>query len=78
MKAAVVDYYTALKTLQIFDRQEVTQLEIAHRLKGDKAMGAHEKIYKLSLEKQELFKKVYEKKAVLQQAKERFNAAHGI
>jgi hypothetical protein len=79
LKAAAVGYYTALKTLQVFDRQEVTQQEIAHRLKGDdEAMKAHEKIYELSLQKQELYKKVYEKDSTFQRAKEQFNAEHGI
>ncbi|NLR63487.1 hypothetical protein HGH92_04130 [Chitinophaga varians] len=78
LKAAAIDYYTALKTLQLFDRQEVSQQEIAHRLKGDEAMAAHEKIYELSLQKQELYKKVYVKDSVFERTKEQFNAAHGI
>ncbi|MBC9914281.1 hypothetical protein [Chitinophaga varians] len=78
LKAAAVDYYTALKELQLFDRQEVTQREIAHHLKGDEAMAAHQKIYELDLQKQELYKKVYGKDTTLQRAKEQFNAEHGI
>ncbi|SKA41130.1 hypothetical protein SAMN04488128_105343 [Chitinophaga eiseniae] len=78
LKAAAVDYYTAVKALQLFDRNEITQREIARRMKGDSAMNAHKKIYELSVQKQAMYKKVYEKDSVLQQAREKFNAEHGI
>lgn len=78
LKAAAVDYYTALKTLQLFDRHEVAQQEAARRMKGDSAMDAYKKIYELNVQKQGMYKTVYEKDSALQEAKKRFNAEHGI
>lgn len=78
LKAAAVEYYTALKTLQLFDRNEVAQQEAARRMKGDSTMNAYKKIYELNVQKQGMYKNVYEKDSVFHEAKKRFNAEHGI
>jgi hypothetical protein len=78
LKAAAVDYYTALKNLQLFSRQEIIMQDNAQRLQGDTAMEAHKKIHELNIQRQELYKQMYEKEAALRKAKEQFNAAHGI
>lgn len=78
LKAAAVDYYVALKELQIFDRVEITHREASLHMKGEALDTANHRTLQLSLQKQDLYKKVYEKESVLSQVMEKFNSANGI
>jgi|GEM_PF-604039 len=78
LKTAAADYYTALKELQIFDRQEITQRELSSRVEGEALQAAQDSILELSRRKQEMFKKVYEKEGAFHQALEKFSSVNGI
>lgn len=78
LKTAAVDYYTELKTLQLFDRNEIKQRQLSVPLKGEELDAAQKKILELSIQKQGMYKKVYQRDSVLQQALKIFSTTHGI
>lgn len=78
LKNATVDYYEAVKELQLFDRQMIENRQISDTAKGDVLQAAQDKDLSLSRQKQELYKKVHEKEIVYSAALERFNTANGI
>jgi hypothetical protein len=78
LKAAAADYYDALKDLHVFDRQEITQRETSAHAEGEALRAAQDSILALSRQKQDLFKKVYEKERDFHQALEKFSSVNGI
>jgi hypothetical protein len=78
LKTAALDYYGALKDLQIYDRQEIVQREASSRTEGEALRAAQDSILQLSRRKQDMFKKVYEKESAFHQALEKFSSVNGI
>lgn len=78
LKTAALQYYTALKELETFDRIEITHQEATRNAKRRKLRAAQDKTLELSLQKQGLYKKVYEKEKLLYDALQQFDAANGI
>lgn len=78
LKTAAMDYYGALKELHIFDRQEIAQQEISSHTDGEALRAAQHKILELNRQKQEMYKKVYEKEKAFHEVTEQFNSANGI
>lgn len=78
LKRAAVNYYVALKELQIFDRAEITHREAAQHSEGDELWAAQKKIIALNLQKQDMYKKVYEKEKALHEALIKFNEVNSL
>lgn len=78
LKTAAVDYYVALKELHIYDRVEIAHLEASFSLKDEELRAAQNKILELSRQKQNMYKKVYEKERTFHQALEKFNSVNSI
>lgn len=78
LKTAAVNYYTALKELQIFDRQEIAQREASSQIKGEELWAAQHKILQLSVQKQGMYKKLYEKEQAFYKALEKFSAVNNL
>lgn len=78
LKTAAVAYYTALKELHVFDREEISQREAIQQAGGEALRAAQDKYLELNLQKQDRYKKVYEKERAFYQALEQFNAVNDI
>lgn len=78
LKTAAVNYYTALKELQIFDRQEIAQREASSQSKGEELQVALNKILQLNIQKEGMYKKLYEKEQAFSKALEKFSAVNSI
>jgi hypothetical protein len=78
LKAAAVNYYVALKELHIFDRAEIVQREATQHSGGEELRAALDKIFTLNVQKQEMYKKVYEKERELHEALTKFNDVNSI
>lgn len=77
LKEASINYYTTLKELQLFDRLNIANWKLSMQSKGEELDKVNNKSLELSLQKQDLFKKVHEKEALLDEARKKFNAANG-
>lgn len=78
LKTAAVNYYVAVKELTVFDRIEITHQEAYSRMQGKELDTALHKNLELSIQKQELYKKVYEKEKALSGALEKFDAVNNL
>lgn len=78
LKAAAVQYYTALKQLQLSDRESIIHEEALHHLKGDSLETSQNKLLELSRQKQDLYKIVYERETSLYETIRKFDSANGI
>ncbi len=78
LKKAAADYYTALKDLHIYDRQEIEQQAASQDPDEEKAKKALDKYIQLGMDKQNMYGAVYKKEASFQKALEEFERANGI
>jgi len=78
LKMAAMEYYVALKALQLFDREQIKNREASQRTESDALRAVQDKDLELSLRKQELYKTVFEKDSVFYQAQKKFDEANGI
>lgn len=78
LKTAAMEYYGALKALQLFDREQIKNREASLHRKGDELRAVQDKDLELSLRKQELYKIVFEKDSVFYQTRQKFDEANGI
>lgn len=78
LKTAAADYYIALKELHLFDRVEITHREASLHMEGETLQAAQNKSLQLTLQKLDMYKKVYEKDSVFYHSLEKFNSANGI
>lgn len=78
LKTAAVNYYTAVREMQLFDRVVITQQEVSAGMKGEELYAAQDKILELSRRKQDMSQKVHEKENELHLAMEKFNSVNGL
>ncbi|KAA2243813.1 hypothetical protein F0L74_15170 [Chitinophaga agrisoli] len=78
LKKAAADYYTALKDLHLYDRQEIEQQALTRDHDEETAKKALDKLIQLGMDKQKMYGSVYKKEAAFQQAMEAFEKANGI
>lgn len=78
LKKAVINYYTAVKELQIFDRREITERIAAQSPNKDSVDNAYKRLLQISVEKRKMYDKVYKEDEALGLAKDAFTKAHGL
>ncbi|MGN7722043.1 hypothetical protein [Chitinophaga sp. 22620] len=78
LKTAAANYYVAVKELTVFDRIEITHQEAYSHMQGKELDTALHKNLELSIQKQELYKKVYEKEKAFSEALENFNTVNNL
>lgn len=78
LKTAALNFYTSLRDLQLFDRQEIAAQEASHDTNPEKIKNAQDQQIKLSEEKLKMNGEVREKNDLLHKAGEEFNKAHDL
>ncbi|WP_281233285.1 hypothetical protein [Flavobacterium gelatinilyticum] len=78
LKTASVEYYQALKALNVFDKKEIEQQALLKTLKNNESKNASDSLMTLTRQKKQLYNAVYEKEARLHTAAESFKAANGL
>lgn len=78
LKKAAADYYNAVKTLHISDREEIEQRKITYDKDVKKVDAAQDKLLQLSQEKLKMFKIISKKREVLDSALLKFDAANNL
>ncbi|HJT73136.1 MAG TPA: hypothetical protein VJ720_03935 [Chitinophaga sp.] len=78
LKSAAVNYYIAVKELQAYSRREIEQQVINAGSDREKIYKAQDSLYRLAVNKEELYNKVYKKEAAFQEALRKFEIANNI
>lgn len=78
LKVAAINYYQALKTLHMADREEIAQQVITYNDDTAKVRRAQDKMLELSKQKQTLFQQVFDKDEKMQTALGRFDKENGL
>lgn len=78
LKIAAIDYYQALKTLHMADREEIAQQVITHGTDTAKIRVAQDKTLELLKQKGELFQEVYDKDEKMHKVLGHFNKENGL
>lgn len=78
LKTAAMNYYVALKELQVFDRLEIAHQEASLHFEGEELRVAQHRSLELSRQKQRMYKKLYEKERAFYRALEKFSSVNSI
>lgn len=78
LKAAAIHYYAAVKELQVFDSKSIINQKATRIAKGKTLDSLLKGSLEISLQKQEIYKKVHEGEEALYNALNKFNSANGI
>lgn len=78
LKSAAIHYYSSLKELHYFDRQEVEQQSLLSKISDRDQKNASGQLMELARQKKVLYKKVCENEQLMRTAIDRFDAANGL
>lgn len=78
LKTAAAAYYTAIRDLQVFDRQEIVQRQISHGSDTAKIRQAQDEMLRLSREKLKMYDRVHEQEVLFSGIREKFRKAHDL
>jgi hypothetical protein len=78
VKMAAVNYYTALRNLHTFDRQEISWLEMNNDKDAEKVRKAQDELLQLNYKKKTFFQQVYDTEQALDKELKGFDKANGL
>ncbi|MFX1706867.1 hypothetical protein PV783_23050 [Chitinophaga sp. CC14] len=78
LKTAAVNYYTSVRDLQLFDRQEIAAQEAMFHTNADTVAKAQDNVLLLTKEKLKMSGVTNEKRIALDEALKKFNQANNL